>query len=316
MALAKPKIPPPDRHLVNVGAILERPFLHQLRMPLTLGSAVDATKLDDPVEGVTTFTFLGTQLLMDVYKNDGCEKTTEYHYTAVDPAETIAALNKKRVELQLKHDGMSAASDFDPLAQKAVAREIKKVDEAIKKITLESKKGPPPPRLVRLTFVEDTDGQVLVTGETTFEYDAGDIVKAKSVTQTDESPPRVDRLEKVYTYNDLGQVTQVDEGGAVTYFRYDPVGRMIQTDGDYLSQAEDYRAFHRTLYTYTPPGDPTMTPPPNSLLTSLNDSASGPMDEWAKTNLKPETMPPPIPGVVLDLPEDIDYTVASGTFAY
>ena len=128
----------------------------------------------------------------------------------------------------------------------------------------------------------------MVNGETVFHYEGTDIVRSKSTVTTTETPPRVDELETSYRYNDLGQVHEIETAGSVTRCEYDVIGRLAKKSGGFISPAGDFLADHRTLFAYTPPvGDPNQIPPPNALLSSVNDSISGPLPAFKKT---PEPM--------------------------
>ena len=355
-----PRPPKPDLDLVNLGAIIDQPFVYQaknpstLKVPSALASLTKATALPDgKSEGATTYTYGPTlNLVGEVQANDGATKTTRYHYVAPDPVELLAALERKAAEQEKTCSDLDLHESASTEARGSARQRLRVTREKITKVR---DQGPAiPARLAATSWIEVGEGSLIVKGETRFEYDGTDIVSAMTTVTTMEDPPRVDELESTFRYNDLGQVSEIDVAGSVTHCEYDPLGRLAVKRGGFVSPTGDFLAHHRTVFLYSPPaGDPNQVPPPNALLSSINDSMSGTpaafeqTPEPLKSIPEPQASPPgmedggddpgwlgkllgstPAGGPPPDGPQavapvdpsrlsgDFDYTDVKGTYAY
>lgn len=278
--MARP--PKPDTDLVNLGAIIDQPFLFQagnpssIRVPGALASVTRSTAIPGgTAEGATTYSYgPAMELIRDVQVTDGGTKSTEYLYSAPDPAELLSALESKAAS---QAERVAALSAQDPRPGEQLNAAKTRLATTREKISTIRKLGSDvPARMVATTWVEIGEGSLMVRGETRFEYDGTDIVSALTTVKTMEVPPRIDELKSEFRYNDLGQVSEIDESGSITHCEYDALGRLAAKRGGYVSSSGDFLADHKTVFTYSPPtGDPNQVPPPNALLSSVNDSVSG-----------------------------------------
>ena len=217
---------PPVRELLNLGIVLECPFLHQVILPTALQTTVFSSQKSGPSAGVTAYSYAGTRLVKSVFTGGDAVKTIDYHYTPADPAEKIARLE---ADLALAKEELKAAKKAK--ATESIPTKKQKIDllkSDLKKLKKEAKaSGFQPMTLVRSTFVESSPGMVGVRGETVYEYESGNVVRAVTTSETDEDPPRPAELTREYTYNDLGQLVSMDLAGCVTEFTYAPTGQLL-----------------------------------------------------------------------------------------
>lgn len=301
-----PRPPKPDLELVNLGAIVDQPFVYQannpstVKVPSALSSLTKATALPDGTsEGTTTYTY-GPMLELagEVQVNDGATKTTRYHYSAPDPVELLVALEKKAKEQEKVCAELDLQEAASKQARASARQRLKVTREKIAKVRGQGSVAPA--RLVATSWIEIGEGSLIVKGETRFEYEGTDIISALTTVTTMEDPPRVDELESTFRYNDLGQVSEIDVAGSVTHCEYDPLGRLAVKRGGFVSPSGDFLAHHRTVFLYSPPvGDPNQVPPPNALLSSTNDSMSGTPTAFEQTPEPLESIPEP-PGSPAD----------------
>lgn len=272
--MAKPPetlVPLPQ--MVSLGVILDMPFLHQLSMPLSMGTVVESTLLPTRYgTSTTTYTFAAPgQPLRAVYEAATSQKDTRYHYDPADPEAMARELEAKIADLGARHD---ASRDG---AERARLRDLQRLyRENLAKLRAQSTAGQAPMRLARQTWVEKGLGKATVYGEIVFEYQGLDIAKAHMTTRTDDDPPRVDKLTRSYSYDPLGRLTSMDVAGSITEFGYDPGGRLVTSSNSYTSPAGDFRADDQVAYLYAPPpgADPVAA---NALLMSIDDAVSGPV---------------------------------------
>lgn len=298
--------PKPDRDLTNLGAILDQPFLFQARNPFMVkvpssqSFVTQSTLLPSgTATGVAVYSYDPANMLAREVQTTGpATKTTEYLYSPADPAEIITALKARRSAQQAELAELKAQSPSDKSALKACKQRLKTTEEKLAKA---KKAGASPPaKLARTKWTEESEGEVTVSGETVFHYDGPDIARSTSTIKTHEEPPRIDQLETEYRYNALGQVHEIETAGSVTECEYDPMGRLASKSGHFLSPAGDFLADHRTEFTYSPAaGDPKQIPPPNALLSSVNDSISGPLPGFQESPDPLEAMPPSAPAAGL-----------------
>ncbi len=268
---------PPVRELLNLGIILECPFLHQLALPTILNTVVISSQKDGPAQGATAYTYAGTRLTKSVFTGGGAEKIVEYHYTPSDPSEKIAIHEAEIAKSKDELREAKLAKDTGRMSTVKNRIDLQKSD--LKKLKKQAKdKSFNPMVLQRTTFVENSPGQVGVSGETVFEYDGANIVKATTSSQTDEDPPRIADVAREYKYNDLGQLSEMDMAGCITEFSYAPTGQLLKSSGGFVSPTGDFICEDTCIYTYAPPGSNPIAP--NALIASLTDAKSGPASEF------------------------------------
>lgn len=300
-----PTPPKPDLNLVNLGAIIDQPFLFQQNNPSTVkvpsSQAFNTESTLIPggsASGSAAYSYSPpNQLAQEVQTTSGAVKTTDYIYQPADMAAIIEALETKLARAEADYAELGAAPGVDPVD---LADAKARVSAAKERVAAAKKVKSPPAQLVQTKWLEVGDGDLMVSGNTIFVYEGPDIVRSTTTVTTHEDPPRVDELETEYRYNDLGQVTEIDCAGSVTHCEYDPLGRLARKVGSFIAPAGNFLADNRTTFTYTPPaGDPNQIPPPNALVSSVNDSVSGPLAGFEETpeplKLVPEVTPPPPP---------------------
>ncbi|MGK0482556.1 MAG: YD repeat-containing protein [Planctomycetota bacterium] len=300
-----PSPPKPDLNLVNTGAIIDQPFLFQAnnpstcKVPSTLTFMTKSTLIPGgTAEGTATYTHSPLNALLgESQVTSGAVKTTQYLYTAPDPSAIIAGLEAKLVQQETECVELESQTG---VAAEAIASARQRLKTTKEKLATAKKQGAAaPPRLTATKWTEIGDGDLVVKGEAYFEYEGTDIIHSISTVMTMESPPRVDQLDTDYRYNDLGQVAEIETAGAVTWCEYDVLGRLSVKHGNFISPAGDFLAVHRTVFTYSPPiGDPNQIPPPNAVLSSVNDSISGSQLAFEVTPEPMKQIPEPVaPGM-------------------
>jgi hypothetical protein len=282
-----PESPVPPPPLVALGIILEAPFLPQLVAPAMMNAHVTSTLLASPADSVTTFVSGGPGILLSSQFTAGsAEKVANHHYTPPDLKPLIASLEKQRAEIA---EAREAAQD--PAASKEFDQALSGVDANLAE--LRGGKAPPP-ALTRSTFHETSGGDIAIDGETLYEYDGPNIVKATTTTRSSESPPVVIVAEKTFEYDLTGRLTQIVQYETPTKFKYDPGGRVLSSDGEFSSPEGDFKVSHRTMYIYAPPQSPGPIPG-NAIMSSVCESRSGPEISMRKEREGLE-LPPLAPG--------------------
>jgi len=314
----KPFYPPG----VNLGLILDVPVLHQMRAPSALETTVTSTLQPvNPTTGTTTYVILPMgQIQSQTFEAAGARKQTNYHYDPVDPKEQVEA-----IEARIDASEAERKTTKDPEKRAALKARVKTLKETAKTVAKQAKKGSPPARLARATYVEESDGQVTIFGETVYEYEGLDIVKATTTTRSDEDPPAVQELSESYAYNDLGQLASKDAAGQKTEYSFDAMGRPTGSTSKYQSPAGDFFSEIEITYTYAPgPADPT---PANAMMATTTTAKSGPLAVLEKVKDVPaprlaEAMakgakreaPPPAPGFDVEAAAPRLKTVSVGGF--
>jgi len=307
-----PKPPwPPD---VNVGLIVDVPTLWQSKPPPLLLATVESTLLPaSPQQGQIAFTFVGGRQLMQSQFTGGlATKVTTFHYSPADPGAQLAAVEDRIEALEAKVATARTKPERDSLKDG-----LKTLEAMARKLRKDAKAGVAAPRLGYTTFVESAPGEVAVSGQTAFQYEGLDIVKAITTSETDEDPPQVDRMEYRYEYDALGRLAAMDAGGQITRVSYDPFGKPVGTRMEFLSPAGDFLSFMETTYAYAPPGmDPV---PANGLLSAVTTAYSGPASAFGQSPAAPVPPPPkPPPGFEQPPPPPLkpETTTVTGNYVY
>ena len=272
---------PPNIGRLNLGIILETPFLFQaLMLPKIFNTVVQSTALPSVISnGSSTYTYKGSDLALNVFVNETSEKRTEYHYTPYDPTEKIEAISAEIQKLKVERKTLT-----DKVDRALYKTKIKLYQEDIKKLKKMRKQGIVPAKLARTSFHEKRlDADIDVAGETIFEYDGPHIVKGTSTSTTTEDPPQVTEMIRLYNYNFLGQLISMDLYGSLTEYSYDPLCRLASAECKFVAPTGDFVSSDKTTYTYAPPGSDPI--PANSLIASLTEAYSGPEGEMEKKTL-------------------------------
>jgi len=274
---------PPSIGRLNLGIILETPFLHQTLMkPNVFNAKVESTALPNKTsESTAAFTYLGPELVLNEYSNETSEKRTEYHYTPSDPSEMIAAIEKEIAKLKVERKEVS-----EKVEATAYKNRIKLLELDINKLKRMKKQGGIPMKLVRTSFHEKRiEADIEVDGEMIFEYEGPNIVKGTTTTKTNEDPPKVAEVIRKYKYNFMGQLTEMDLYDCLTKYTYDPLFRLAAAECNFISPMGDFVSKDKTVYTYAPPGSDPI--PANALIQSVTDAYSGPEMEMDKVSNQP-----------------------------
>jgi hypothetical protein len=290
-----PESPTPPPALVALGIIIEAPFIPQLIAPTAMDTHVTSTLMPAPLDSATTFVSGGPGVLLSsLYTAGAAEKKTEHHYSPPDLEALIASLEEKREKISAAREAAS-----EPAVQKVYGQALGEVDQSI----AELKAGKAPaPQLTRTTFHETSAGSVSIDGETIYDYGGLDIVKATTTTRTTETPPVVLVAEKTFEYDVLGRITKLVQYETSTTFEYDPGGRVLSSEGEFASPEGDFKVTHRTKYIYAPPQSPGPAPG-NAVMSSVNESTSGPTAALNAEREKLKLPPLPEPKLDPDLPD-------------
>jgi hypothetical protein len=305
--MTSPESPFPKPDQLATGLIIEAPFLPQIVAPAMMNTHLTSTLLTAPVDSVTLFESAGPGMLLgSTYTAGAAEKKTQHHYTPPDVGMLIASLEEKRAKL-----AEARAAAEDPLLSSQLDQAIGETDEPL--AALRGGK-PPAPTLTRTTFQESSGGAVSTLGETLYEYEGPNIVKATTTTKTDESPPNVQVEEKTFEYNSMGRLAKMIQADSPTTYEYDPGGRVLSSAGEFASPDGDFKIAHRTMYTYAPPQGVGPTPG-NAIMASVNESRSGP-GEVMRSEPDPVEIPAAeddesdssVPAPVAPAPEQLEMT--------